>query len=196
MKNLLLAFIIITGLAACNSEQNPEIQNRDIQLLSDSTVYKNSNIYSDTMASVQTTEKPVEKVRAPRVAKRNQTVVNNTPIKSNTDPVYTPEKNTEVIPTVVTPPIASEPVKNTEGANSGVKGNTETANTGTNVEKKKGWNKATQGAVIGGAAGAVGGAILSKKKGLGAVIGGVVGAAGGYILGKKADKKDSVEVIQ
>ena len=43
--------------------------------------------------------------------------------------------------------------------------------------------------MIGGAAGAVGGAIISKKKGTGAIIGGVIGAAGGYILGKKKDKK-------
>ena len=58
------------------------------------------------------------------------------------------------------------------------------------MEKKKGWDNATKGAVIGGAAGAVGGAIISnKKKGLGAVIGGVVGAATGYTIGKDMDKK-------
>jgi hypothetical protein len=36
----------------------------------------------------------------------------------------------------------------------------------------------------------VGGAVISKKKGLGAVVGGIAGAAGGYIIGKKMDKKD------
>jgi hypothetical protein len=44
--------------------------------------------------------------------------------------------------------------------------------------------------VIGGAAGAVGGAIISKKKGTGAAVGAVVGAAGGYIIGRQKDKKD------
>ena len=44
--------------------------------------------------------------------------------------------------------------------------------------------------MIGGVGGAVGGAILSKKKGLGAVVGAVVGAAGDYIIGKNKDKKD------
>jgi len=57
--------------------------------------------------------------------------------------------------------------------------------------KKEGWSKAAKGTAIGGASGAVLGAIISKdKKGLGAVIGGVVGADGGYVLGRAQDKKD------
>ena len=58
------------------------------------------------------------------------------------------------------------------------------------AEKKEGWSKAAQGAVIGGATGAVGGAIISKKKGTGAAVGAAVGAAGGYIIGREKDKKD------
>jgi hypothetical protein len=57
--------------------------------------------------------------------------------------------------------------------------------------EKKGISKAAKGAVIGGVAGAAGGAILTKKnRVLGAVIGGVVGAAGGYGVGRQMDKKD------
>jgi hypothetical protein len=56
--------------------------------------------------------------------------------------------------------------------------------------KKKGWSKAAKGTAIGAGVGAIGGAIISKKKGLGAVIGGVVGGAGGYIIGHNKDKKD------
>jgi hypothetical protein len=55
--------------------------------------------------------------------------------------------------------------------------------------KKKGWSSRAKGAVIGGATGAVGGAIISKKKGKGAIIGGLAGAAGGYIIGNEKDKK-------
>lgn len=55
--------------------------------------------------------------------------------------------------------------------------------------KKKGWSDAAKGAVIGGAAGAVGGALIDKKKGRGAIIGGVVGAGGGYLIGRGEDKK-------
>ncbi|WP_207496708.1 YMGG-like glycine zipper-containing protein [Aridibaculum aurantiacum] len=56
--------------------------------------------------------------------------------------------------------------------------------------KKEGWSKAAQGTAIGGASGAVVGAIISKNKTKGAIIGGVVGAAGGYVLGRSKDKKD------
>jgi len=56
--------------------------------------------------------------------------------------------------------------------------------------KKEGMSKSTKGGVIGGASGAVLGAILSKNKVKGAVIGGVLGAAGGYIFGHSQDKKD------
>ncbi len=67
-----------------------------------------------------------------------------------------------------------------------------TANTTTTTTtRKKGWSNRAKGAVIGGAAGAVGGAIISKHKGTGAVIGGVVGAAGGYIIGNEKDKKNN-----
>ena len=59
------------------------------------------------------------------------------------------------------------------------------------ASQKKGISKAAKGAVIGGVAGAAGGAILNKKnRVLGAVIGGVVGAAGGYGIGRQMDKKD------
>ncbi len=67
---------------------------------------------------------------------------------------------------------------------------TETTTTTQETEKKKGWSKAAKGAAIGAGAGAVGGAIISKKKGVGAVVGGLIGAGGGYIIGRKADKKD------
>lgn len=65
-----------------------------------------------------------------------------------------------------------------------------TAGQGQGTTEKKGWSKAAQGAVIGGATGAVGGAIISKNKGAGAAVGAAVGAAGGYIIGREQDKKD------
>lgn len=58
------------------------------------------------------------------------------------------------------------------------------------ASEKKGWSKAAKGAVIGGVAGAAGGAVINKKNPVvGAVIGGVVGAGGGYVIGRKMDKK-------
>ena len=65
-------------------------------------------------------------------------------------------------------------------------GNSSSTSTGSG---NKGWSKAAKGAVIGGAAGAVGGAVITKK-GSGAAIGAAVGAASGYIIGKDQDKQD------
>ncbi len=77
---------------------------------------------------------------------------------------------------------------NSSGAASANSANTQT--TTQTTTKKKGWSSAAKGAVIGAGAGAIGGAVISKKKPVkGAVIGGVVGAAGGYIIGKDIDKK-------
>ena len=57
--------------------------------------------------------------------------------------------------------------------------------------EKKGWSKAAKGAVIGGVAGAAGGAAIHKKnRVIGAVVGAVIGAGGGYAVGRGMDKKD------
>lgn len=59
------------------------------------------------------------------------------------------------------------------------------------VSKKEGWSKAAKGAVIGGAGGAVLGAIINKKNpAVGAAIGGVLGGTVGYGIGRNKDKKD------
>ena len=64
----------------------------------------------------------------------------------------------------------------------------ETQNT---AKAKKGWSKAAKGAVIGGAGGAIAGAVINKRnRAAGAVIGGVIGAGGGYAIGRSMDKKD------
>ena len=59
------------------------------------------------------------------------------------------------------------------------------------VAKKKGWSKAAKYAVIGGATGAVGGAVINKKNPVkGAVIGAVILGGGGYIFGRSKDKQE------
>ena len=81
----------------------------------------------------------------------------------------------------------------TKSGNNASSGNeTTTTTTTTTTAKKKGWSSRAKGAVIGGVAGAVGGAIIDKKHpAAGAAIGGVVGAAGGYIIGNEKDKKNN-----
>jgi len=75
--------------------------------------------------------------------------------------------------------------RSSSGSSSGSSG------TGSTTTKKKGWSSAAKGAVIGGVAGAAGGAVINKRnRAAGAVIGGVVGAAGGYGIGRTIDKKN------
>ena len=55
---------------------------------------------------------------------------------------------------------------------------------------KTGWSHKKKNAVIGGGAGAVTGALVSKNHAKGAVVGGAVGAGAGYLLGRHQDKKN------
>lgn len=56
-------------------------------------------------------------------------------------------------------------------------------------------SKKTQGAVIGGATGAVAGAVIGGHGGrlIGGLLGGAVGAGGGYLIGAQLEKGDSAE---
>ena len=80
---------------------------------------------------------------------------------------------------------------NNGGSTASTGNGTATTTTTTTTAEKKGWSSRAKGAVIGGVAGAVGGAIISKNKGTGAAVGAVVGAAGGYIIGNEKDKKNN-----
>lgn len=177
------------GFAACKSDPKPDTENRNIQLLSDSTVY-NNNVFSDTTVTVKTTV-PVITSETPLVITRTKKHINIPAKETVSAPVFTTPAS---VPPVATPPIATTPESTTvDNKTAAGTGNSDTGSVATTpqVEKKKGWSKAAQGAAIGGVTGAIGGAIISKKKGLGAVVvGGVVGAAGGYIIGKGMDKKD------
>ncbi|HEY1112559.1 MAG TPA: YMGG-like glycine zipper-containing protein [Chitinophagaceae bacterium] len=93
-------------------------------------------------------------------------------------------------------PVASRPSTRSESPAPSV-GNGSDVATGAGAgeeataQKKEGWSKAAKGAVIGGAGGAVAGAVINKKnRAVGAVVGGILGAGGGYVIGRQADKKD------
>ena len=186
MKNSLLILFIAIGFSACKSNSDStNNQERNIQLLTDSTTYHN-DVLSDTSTTVSSEKTPEKVVEKPTVKARSNSTASSRPALPATPPTSTiPDEKTTTAETH-----QDSVISNTNTANAGTIDNSGTSTSEPQSEKKKGWNKATQGAVIGGAAGAVGGAILSKKKGVGAVIGGVVGAAGGYIIGKNKDKKD------
>ena len=64
--------------------------------------------------------------------------------------------------------------------------NNNTASPATKTQRKK-MNNVAKGALIGAGAGAITGAVVSKKKGQGAIIGGVVGAGAGAATGAIID---------
>lgn len=193
MKNFLLSIALITGFAACNNAPKQD-ESRDIQLLTDSTSYHN-NFYSDTSNTVKNEPIPAAETKtAPRVITITKRII-YTPAKTvNTAPVYQPQVNTPPVATTLPSTVPTStgttdnPVQTGNGTSSG---NEPVATTTPQVEKKKGWSSAAKGAAIGAGAGAIGGAIIAKKKGLGAIVGGVVGAAGGYIIGKDMDKRNN-----
>jgi len=59
------------------------------------------------------------------------------------------------------------------------------------AKRKKKWNNTAKGAVIGAGAGAVTGAIVSKKRGKGAIIGGLIGGGAGAGTGLVIDHAKS-----
>lgn len=57
--------------------------------------------------------------------------------------------------------------------------------------QKKGWSAKAKGAVIGGGAGAIAGAVIHKRqRAVGAVVGGILGAGAGVGIGAVIDKKN------
>ena len=103
------------------------------------------------------------------------------------------QENTAMQPTreVVYYPASSARRTSGVSRSSGTSRSSGSSGTGTTTTKKKGWSSAAKGAVIGGVAGAAGGAVINKKnRAAGAVIGGVIGAAGGYGIGRTIDKKN------
>jgi hypothetical protein len=185
MKNFILSIAIIAGFAACNSSAKQD-DARDIRLLSDPASY-NSSVYSDTPVTAKPDPIPAIGSQEPKVVTVRERIIYRTAPVKNTAPVYEPPVNSPDVAATVPTPGTNTDNNSVQTGNGTV--DDETASTTTQAEKKKGWSSAAKGAAIGAGAGAIGGAIIAKKKGLGAIVGGVVGAAGGYIIGKDIDKR-------
>lgn len=160
MKNIKKIGLPIVFLFTFLACKNNNDNTRDIHLLPDSSAY-NNNSSTDSIKLQQ--ENTVEEKSSYRYHPKES--VSHTTTQHSTSGT-----------------VSNNPAPATTSTTS------QTSNT--QSTQKKGWSKAAQGAVIGGAAGAVGGAIISKHKGTGAAIGAAVGAAGGYIIGRNKDKKD------
>lgn len=178
--------------AACNNGDKDLETKKDVITTDTSAMYR-SNASTDT-ATVPVNNSAVNTVPPPtapqtKTITRTRTVyVDRTPKTTTKNNVQKPAPNSQVntVPQTSTNAGSAPASKTGTGNNTSVGTNPTT--TSTPASRNKGWSNATKDAVIGGAAGAVGGAIISRKKGAGAVIGGVIGAAGGYILGRKKDK--------
>ena len=194
MKKILTIIATAALFAACSNDKELDTKT-DVVLTDTSGMYK-SNYSTDVNPAAANKEEvapaaPTKIIRETRVVYVNrtpkatrQTIHEASPVEPVvTAPVQQPQTSNTGTTTL---PGTTTGNQGTVGTNTG-SGSTTTA---PETEKKEGWSKAAKGAVIGGASGAVVGAILSKKKGKGAVIGGIIGAAGGYILGRKKDKAD------
>ncbi len=178
MKLLISVISIALALSACNSNTKTNVETKK-EIVADTTTNYNNSILTDTATAIQpqmelsTVVKPAApEVKKNKISPKSEKPVTTTTAKVMTKPVPASPENTTVNTTATQPTVNNDPVPQV-------------------AEEKKGWSNAAKGAVIGGGAGAIGGAILSKKKGKGAVIGGVLGAAGGYIIGRNKDKKDT-----
>lgn len=184
MKKLIPLFGITLLIAACNTVPDsktdsamaqPVLQQPDTTGMAAFNAWKAQN----ELASV--TQQPVAAQAA--APERTRTIVKYVPVRQKSAPV------TRASTTSTTGSSSTSGTGSTAGNGDGSMNN-ESSQTA-KVDKKEGWSKAAKGAVIGGVAGAAGGAIINKKNRVaGAVIGGVIGAAGGYGIGRNMDKKD------
>ncbi len=177
-----LTFLAVIAFA-CGQNQSE----RNVELLQDNATHSNNNMISDSAqsenATVTTPEAPETPAPAPSASNSNKTVKKATTVSSGKQSgTQTREEEAKTESSNSNTTVTDTKTETTTTAGTGA---TESVK-----KEKKGISKAAEGAIIGAAAGAVGGATVSKKKGTGAAIGAVVGAAGGYIIGKSKDNKD------
>ena len=197
MKKIFILCASLAFFTACNNDSKISADATKVIPMDTSAQYKNSAITDTAKTAAVTKDAPAKTevkkekestiYRAPKENSKPAQVINQTPVEkpsstdvNNNNPIKT-ETNTNTNNAVNT----SAPADN----------KTNTANTVTTVKpENKGMNNTTKDAIIGGAAGAVGGAIFSKSKGAGAVIGGLLGAGAGYLFGRKKDhKKEAIK---
>lgn len=180
MKNFLPFFAITILAAACNT--NPEMKTATSQAVP--TTISQPDTTGMAEFNAWKAQNELANVNA---YKQTQQTQSNPAEKTTTIVKYVPVKTSQSKSVSHTSTTSTSSKNTTDGSGSMNNESSQTAQ----VEKKKGWSKAAKGAVIGGVAGAAGGAIINKKNPVvGAVIGGVIGAAGGYGIGHGMDKKD------
>lgn len=186
MRIVIPLICIVIAFAACTTKATDPVLS-EAEILTPRT---NINVYTDESIAMDannttatklsyTVKRNLTSIAAPKQAHRNEEiVVAVTEPGSEPAPSY-PGERTDV----ENSPVYDQPTINMDTATAAVRPVIAIK------KEKNGWNHATKDAVIGGVGGAIGGAIISKKKARGAIIGGIIGAAGGYIYGKTVDDK-------
>ena len=138
---------------------------------------KKTLVYSEAKKTAPVAAEAPKQEPAPQA---NQSPASsNAPVNNTNQQANTPETKPAETASGTSP---GEVSKGSAGAG-------ETSGTEEKQVKKKGWSNAAKGALIGGAAGAIGGAVINgRNRAVGAAIGAVLGAAGGYAIGRKKDK--------
>ena len=185
MKKLLPILGITFLIAACNSvpdQRSESAQASQPAVQQDTTGIAAFNAWKaqNELASVTPVQQPQQAQAAPQ---KTRTIVKYVPVAQKTT-----RSSSTSAPSPK--PTSTESTSGSTADNGSGSMSNESSQTA-KVEKKGGWSKAAKGAVIGGVAGAAGGAVINKQnRVVGAVIGGVLGAAGGYGIGRQMDKKD------
>lgn len=209
MKNTLLIITLVTLLASCGSKSNSNTAangaTTDTTGLAAFQASKSEQLQPIEMQGIPANnllaaQTPVEAPAEPKVVYRDRPAKTRTVVKyvkpdvSNDIPATYGGNTRDAVYRDTNTGTGSNTSTSTStgvetGSGSGVGTQPVATSTPETPAKKGGWSNAAKGAVIGGASGAVLGAIVSKNKAKGAIIGGVVGAAGGYLFGKSKDKK-------
>ena len=184
MKKLLPILGITFLVAACNSVPDQKADSAQVSqtVQQDTTGMAAFNAWKaqNELASVAPVQQPQQAQAAPQ---KTRTIVKYVPVAQKSTRSTSASASS-------TKPASTETNSGSTADNGSGSMSNESSQTA-KVDKKEGWSKAAKGAVIGGVAGAAGGAIINKQnRVVGAVIGGVIGAAGGYGIGRGMDKKD------
>ncbi|MEP6950117.1 MAG: YMGG-like glycine zipper-containing protein [Ginsengibacter sp.] len=186
MKKLFLVYATATFLASCNSDSKSDMDTKK-EVIPDTSAQYHNSVNTDTAktAPIPLAAPLPAKTDSGKVVSKTKEKKTSTATKVTHEPATTtttPSQTTTESPaTTPTSPTTTTTTDNTQT----------TTSTPAVTPEKKGMKSSTKDAIIGGGAGAIGGAIISKKKGKGAIIGGILGAGAGYIIGKKKDKKDT-----
>lgn len=178
MKKLFLVCAVASFFSACNSDSKSGMETTK-EVVADTSVQYENSVNTDTakIAPVPLAA-PVPKAEVRKETKTSSAKKVHTTHVIKNEPAVSTTTTTTTAPATTT-----STTDNTK--------TTTTTPTPDATPEKKGMNSRTKDAIIGGGVGAVGGAIISKKKGKGAIIGGLLGAGAGYIIGKKKDKQDT-----